>query len=416
MKNRVLLVEDSITFARMIVDRVERELAVGVSWFATFDDTNKELASRADQYFIALLDYNLPDSSKGEVIDLCISYGIPSVVVTADLKDDIQEFVWTKNVVDYVLKEGVHTIDYLMSLVLRIRTNPSIGILVVDDSPTARRHLRDILSIHCYAIIEASTGAEALEALDRSPEIKLAVIDYQLPDMDGFYLTSEIRKKKPLDSLAIIGMSAEGSHKFLIKYMKYGANDFISKPFLREQLFCRVTQNVSIIEQFETIRAISFTDFLTGARNRRYFFEFAPFLLKNAGRDHAHPVVAMIDIDRFKSINDTYGHKAGDAVLKTVSAAIRASFRETDIVARIGGEEFCVFAGNMAAEMAFPLFEQLREKIRREVTSIDGKDISVTVSIGLCSGARESLDEMLRIADASLYSAKESGRNRTILS
>lgn len=416
MKNRVLLVEDSITFARMLTDRIERELAVGVSWFATFDDTNRDLSTRADQYFIALLDYNLPDSSKGEAIDLCISYGIPAVVMTADLKDDIQEFVWTKNVVDYVLKEGVHTLDYLISLVSRIRNNPSTAILVVDDSPTARRHLRDILEIHRYAVIDAATGAEALAALDKNPDIKLAIVDHQLPDMDGFFLTSEIRKKKPMDSLAIIGMSAEASHKFLIKFIKYGANDFLAKPFLREQLFCRVTQNISTIDQFETIRAISFTDFLTGAKNRRYFFEFAPFLLKNSGRDHTHPVVAMIDIDRFKSVNDTYGHKAGDAVLKTVSGVIRSSFRETDIVSRIGGEEFCVFAGNMAAEMAIPLFEQLREKIMHEVTVQDGQNISVTVSIGLCTGARESLDEMLSLADSALYSAKEGGRNKTVVS
>ena len=133
MKNRVLLVEDSITFARMLIDRIERDLNTGVSWFATFDDANRELSVRADQYFIALLDYNLPDSSKGEIIDMCISYGIPSVVMTADLKDDIQEFVWTKNVVDYVLKEGVHTLDYLVSLVSRIQMNPSVSVLVVDD-------------------------------------------------------------------------------------------------------------------------------------------------------------------------------------------------------------------------------------------------------------------------------------------
>lgn len=415
MREKVLLVEDSSTYTKALLDKIGDELKTDVTTFSTLSDTKNDLAEHAEDYFIALLDFNLPDSSKGEIIDLCLRYNIPSVVMTAFINDEIQEYVWTKNVVDYVLKEGAHTIDYIITLVARIQKNPSITILVVDDSPTARRHLHDVLSIHCYRIVDAADGAEALKLIETDNSIKLVIVDHILPDMDGFLLTSEIRKRKPLDSLAIIGMSAEGSHKLLVRFMKYGANDFLPKPFLREQLFCRVMQNISIIEQFETIRSISFTDFLTGTRNRRYFFEFAPFLLKNSVRDGSHPVVAMIDIDRFKLVNDTYGHKAGDAVLKTVSDAIRTSFRETDIVARIGGEEFCIFSGTMSGKKSPELFDQLRAKIQNAVTIHDGIRIPVTVSIGLCLGSRSTLEEMIRIADSALYQAKEGGRNRTVI-
>ncbi|MGL4369080.1 MAG: diguanylate cyclase [Spirochaetota bacterium] len=342
MEKSVLLVEDSKTYAQALIDKIRDETGFDTVCFQTLAAAQQDLALNKARYFIALLDFNLPDSHNGDLIDLCIRAGIPAVVMTGDLSDDIQELVWTKNVVDYIIKEGPHTLEYLARTVARIARNPEISILIADDSPTARRHLREILELHRYRILEASSGIEALTKLKENPDIKLVLIDHTMPDIDGFELTSEMRRMRPLDSLGIIGMSADGSHRLLVKFIKYGANDFISKPFLREQLLCRVTQNISTIEQFETIRSISFTDFLTGLRNRRYFFEFAPFMMKNAVREKTNPVVAMIDIDFFKKTNDTYGHKAGDLVLKAVADLILTSFRETDIVARVGGEEFCV--------------------------------------------------------------------------
>jgi len=414
MGKKVLLVEDSKTYAKALIDKINDELGVDVLWLTNLSDAQQTLRDKSDAFFIALLDYNLPDSRKGEIIDLCIQYNIPSVVMTGQLSDDIQEFVWTKTVVDYVIKEGPHTVEYLIRIVDRIQKNPSVKILVADDSPTARKHLREMLSIHRYNIIEAGSGFSVLSALDENPDIKLILIDHKMPDIDGFVLTSEIRKKRPMNSLAVIGMSAEGSHKLHVKFMKYGANDFIAKPFLREQLFCRITQNIETIEQFETIRTISFTDFLTGLRNRRYFFEFAPFLLKTSLRDKKNPVVAMIDIDYFKKTNDTYGHNTGDRILKNIAVIIKDHFRETDITARIGGEEFCVFANNMSKEKCASIFDDLRKKIEQSDTDADGTSIHSTVSIGICSDPEDDLEKMIHIADERLYQAKQSGRNRVV--
>jgi diguanylate cyclase (GGDEF)-like protein len=125
--------------------------------------------------------------------------------------------------------------------------------------------------------------------------------------------------------------------------------------------------------------------------------------------------VAMVDIDLFKRINDTYGHEAGDAVLKQLAALLKERFRATDIVSRYGGEEFCILAANMAREHAIPVLDRLRQKIEEVAFDLGSTTIQITASIGICHSDLDrygSLEEMIKTADTTLYMAKEEGRNR----
>jgi len=167
-----------------------------------------------------------------------------------------------------------------------------------------------------------------------------------------------------------------------------------------------------MLDMMERLTDLATKDALTGIHNRRFFFDAGDTLFASAKRDQVTLTAAMLDIDLFKQINDTHGHDAGDAVLKKIAGIMRAKCRQTDLVARFGGEEFAILAVNMDESAATAFFESLRAAIEAEKISHRGKNLKVTVSIGVCRGAGNTLSAMIKAADEMLYKAKKAGRNR----
>jgi diguanylate cyclase (GGDEF)-like protein len=415
MPQRVLLVEDSNLFGKAISTSLSKTLGLEVAWAQSYAEAEELLEVENHDFSAALLDLNLPDAPDGEIVDYVLGHKIPAVVFTGDFSDEAQEMLWGKKVVDYVLKEGPQSVQIVTDIVGRILRNRTITILVVDDSPSARKHIGNLLAVHQYKVVEAKDGIEALDMLARVGNIKLVLTDYNMPGMDGYELTKKIRAKYDMDELAIIGLSSEGNHKLAVKFVKHGANDFLSKPFIAEQLYYRIIQNLRLIERFDRIRKVSQTDFLTQLSNRQYFFECAEELVAHTQRRGLPATVAMLDIDHFKKVNDTYGHQAGDVVLKRVSSIIASYFRSSDIVSRFGGEEFCVLAAGMEPRTARRVFGNLRKEIEESVISTDQGDISPTISIGVYQSYTKNLEDLVREADERLYAAKEGGRNRVVM-
>jgi len=174
-----------------------------------------------------------------------------------------------------------------------------------------------------------------------------------------------------------------------------------------------LVENIDLIQQ---LRSTSLIDFLTGLHNRRYFFITGEKLFASARRQALTLVCAMLDIDFFKKVNDQYGHEAGDRVLQHVANILRNRLRKTDIVARIGGEEFCILAVNMDTASVHKIFDELRRKIEQSVVVLDDGmgEVSITVSLGIATRLGDSLDHMLKKADFHLYEAKEGGRNMLV--
>ena len=272
-----------------------------------------------------------------------------------------------------------------------------------------------LLEVHQYQVLEAKDGVQALEVLNDHPDIALVITDYRMPNMDGFELIRSVRERYDKRTLGIIGVSASGSTRLSAKFIKHGANDFINKPFSADEFYCRVTQNVEMIEYVKTIRDTSHEDYLTGLRNRRYYFETAKGLHADAKRGNTTIAVAMIDIDHFKKFNDSFGHSAGDEVLKSIAGLIESRFRQSDIVARFGGEEFCVLASNRDVEKVRLVFEDLCNAVGQHKLNLKSDVMKVTVSIGVCTTVHDSLEKMIRIADEELYQAKNGGRNRVVV-
>ncbi len=413
--HKILIVEDSKMFVSLLKSRVTKDFDLTCDTCASYQEA-VDLFAQGNQhhYLLAILDLTLPGSPDGEIVDLVKSYNIPVVVVSGRMDSLIRDNILEKQVLDYIMK-GPHTLDLLSSTISRFLRNRDIKILVVEDSKLVRDNTQTILENQKFAVVTADDGMKALQQLKKYPEIRLVITDYNMPKMDGFELTAEIRKHFPMDRIAIIGMSAHGNPLLSAQFLKRGANDFINKPYFEEELVWRVHQNVEMILQLELLREAAIKDALTGLYNRRYFFQVGENLFANAKRGNLSLCVAMLDIDHFKNINDSFGHACGDLVIQKVAECLQQNFRSSDIVARLGGEEFVVITSNMNQENILSHFEKLRLELSQLEIREKQQKVELTVSIGICQTIQDSLDKTVSYADELLYQAKNAGRNRIVI-
>ncbi len=233
-----------------------------------------------------------------------------------------------------------------------------------------------------------------------------------MPIMDGLELVRTIRKKYNKDELSIIVTSGTQEKNTASKFLKYGANDFLYKGFTQEELFVRLSANLEVLELFEELKNRANKDFLTNLYNRRYLFEEGTKRLINARLENEKISVALIDIDKFKQINDTYGHDVGDIAIKEVSKILESHFYNNEIVARLGGEEFCIVFYGEDEDIIKDKLEIIRLEFENNTIEVNNIELSFTVSIGCSFSIAPTLDLMLQDADKELYCAKDAGRNQ----
>lgn len=414
-RHTILLVEDSRFFGHMVRDRIEEELDLSVDWATTMAEAVSLIESRGEDYLVVLHGLSLPDAEEGDMARYVTGKGLPALVFTATFSNGARHRIASLGVADYVLKENPKAVDTVLDTIRRIRSNPDTKVLVVDDSPTALTKVRKLLQAHRYEVFTASDGQEALRIMDEMPDVKLVLTDFNMPSMDGFELTRRLRENFPKDRLAIIGLSSERDEMLSARFIKLGANDFLKKPFISEEFYCRVQHSLDMLQQIETIRELSYRDPLTKLANRRCFFESADGFIDRAGKAGDRLCLAMLDIDHFKKVNDTYGHDAGDAVISNIAALLDTAFPEGEaLTARFGGEEFAVLLRHPVEQDPASLFDGFRRTVQQSPGRASGREISVTISIGLCLDISGSLHKTLSAADENLYRAKEQGRNRVV--
>lgn len=412
-QGRVLIIEDSRSVSSLMRHRLEKDFFCQVTQCASAD-VFRQIMGEGDSFDVAVVDLNLPGATDGEVLDAVIAEGIPAVVFTADFNRDLRERLLQKGVADYHVKNNEGAIDLVVSSVLRLLGNRDVGVLVVDDVPSARTMLADLLRVQKFQVYEASTGYQAMDILTRQPHIELVITDYHMPDMDGYELTRRIRREHNSDRLRIIGISSSADRLLSASFLKVGANDFVYRPYVIEELQCRIQHNIETLAQLRQLRVAAFSDYLTGLPNRRYFFDEGPAQVAGRLERGEACCIAMLDIDHFKKLNDTYGHEIGDRVLQAVGAKLaRRLDGSGHLLARLGGEEFSVLMLGLDVDKGAALCETLRSEIESLRVAVDDQDLSVTISIGLAEIAgRESFSNYLAAADQLLYLAKSYGRNR----
>jgi diguanylate cyclase (GGDEF)-like protein len=291
-------------------------------------------------------------------------------------------------------------------------------LLIVDDEEMNLKMLTHILGPY-YTIYTADSGANALtQAREYMPD--LVLLDILMPEMDGYETLAELRKNEKTQSIPVVFITGLDSIEDEEKGLSHNAVDYISKPFSAAIVKLRIRNQIQIINQFRTINHLSMFDQMTNIPNRRSFDGRLRVEWNRAVREHMPISLLMIDVDKFKNYNDTYGHQQGDIVLQTVAKIFsQAAKRSGDIAARWGGEEFVVLLPNTMMPGALDIAERIRADVEAVIIPCtDGSTTKVTVSIGVNTQTPvhgNSIDVFISNADKALYEAKARGRNRVVV-
>jgi diguanylate cyclase (GGDEF)-like protein len=297
--------------------------------------------------------------------------------------------------------------------------NKEFTVLIVDDEKLNVSILGTILS-PMYNLLISRNGTRALElANEHKPD--LILLDVLMPDMSGFDVIKKLKESDATNKIPVIFITGLTSTDDEEKGFYLGAVDYITKPFNKVIVQARVNTHLKIVEQMRTIEQLGLIDPLTKIANRRGFENrlFAEWGTANRERN---PIgILMMDIDKFKTYNDTYGHQQGDVALKTFAeVSSRSLNRPSDFAARWGGEEFIILLPNVNAGGAAEVAERVRKNVEAAVIPTEkGAETRITVSIGINSvvpSANITIEEFIEAADKALYQAKESGRNRYVIS
>jgi diguanylate cyclase (GGDEF)-like protein len=411
---RILVVDDSATVGMVVKNAVSSVVSMPVDLAKSLAACQQLLIDHPAQYKVAVVDLNLPDAPDGEAVDMVLGYGVATVVLTGSMDPNTHERISAKPIVDYVTKQSPGSIAIVQKSVLHTLRNMQCTVLIVESSPSYRAYLKAILVTQCLQVVEAESTASALHEIELRGDITVVVTAYDMPEKNGVDLCMKLRANFPSSKLAIIGITGSTNDFAGVRFFKAGADDIIHKPFLVEEFVSRVNARLDYLDSLRTIQEQANRDYLTKLYNRRYLFEAGNALFSNAKRGNIQIMVAMIDIDFFKKINDTYGHDIGDKAIVSVAQAITKHFRSTDIVARMGGEEYCIIAVNNNA--ALDTMNRVRLYIEAMTVDLEDKStINFTVSIGVTTALGATLDAMIHKSDEALYKAKQSGRNQVII-
>ncbi len=400
--NSVLIIDGSRIFRNYLSTQLS-ELGFEVSLAEDLSQT-KDILNRRCDFAFAISCYRLPDAGVGEVIDLLLQNKLKVVVLTAKFEQETRQTLLRKGVMDYILKDSLSSVQYVIPLAKRIKNNQYHHALIVDDSSMIRRNICSLLESQYIRTTQATNGEEALQILAQNTDITLIISDNYMPVKTGLEMIHDIRRQVTYNDISILGLSSSDDKTMTAQYLKAGANDFLHKPFNPEELFCRVNQLLNMQEATKELFKLANQDALTGLWNRRYLFD-------TAGVSTATRCIAMMDIDFFKKVNDQYGHDGGDAALAHISEVLKASFGD-QLVARFGGEEFCIHYNGPFDEFCAKL-EMMRAAIEADQVEHQGQIIKYTISIGAAC-LEGTLDEQIKIADTRLYNAKKGGRNQLI--
>lgn len=297
-------------------------------------------------------------------------------------------------------------------------------ILVIDDTQANIEVLLEILS-EKYDVMAALDGKSGIEiALEDKPE--LILLDVMMPEMDGYEVCKVLKGKFTTAQIPIVFLTAKTDEESIECAYDIGASDYVSKPFKPKELLARVNKEIkvqqlisSLEKSQEELKLLSSIDHMTKLYNRRYFSNASEYMLELAKRNKSEMAVVMLDIDKFKGINDTYGHKIGDEVIINLAIILKKFSRKSDVVCRWGGEEFLILLPETSRAGALKISESLREKVEGfTLFTDDDTKINFTISIGVsCVDIKKEINLEMAIhrADEALYEAKKNGRNRVCI-
>jgi len=294
-------------------------------------------------------------------------------------------------------------------------------ILIADDELLSRRLLQKTLERAGYEVTAVENGREAADQLFPANGPRLALLDWVMPGLDGPSVCREVRNRKQQSYVYMVLLTSKESKEDVVAGLESGADDYLTKPFDPEELKARLRTGQRIldledrlVEAREEMRFQATHDGLTALLNRGVIMDLLGRELARSRRERVSTAILMCDLDHFKSVNDTYGHLAGDDVLKETAKRLLGSVRSYDFVGRYGGEEFLIVLNNCNPAFALARGEEIRKSISQKPMPSSSGPVPVTMSLGLLLSqdwGYRPVEELLQEADAALYAAKAAGRN-----
>jgi len=277
-----------------------------------------------------------------------------------------------------------------------------------------------------HEVSEAADGAIALQLLQSDTPPKLAILDLSMPEMDGITVCQRVRQTPSATPVYIILLTANTSKALIVTGLEAGADDYVTKPFDTDELHARVKVGMRMVElqqslaqrvaelelAQESLRNLSLTDDLTGLYNRRGFFTLAEQHLSSARRAKREASLIYIDMDGLKDLNDTHGHEVGSLALREVADILRETFRSSDLIARIGGDEFVIFETYLAPNDGGTGVARLQQNVSQH-NAAQARDYKISLSIGVAPVAFDAsltLEELLKNGDRMMYEQKRNRR------
>ncbi len=286
-------------------------------------------------------------------------------------------------------------------------------ILIIDDTRVNIVILQELLSKK-YDVISQTNGFKAIEIV-KNEKVDLILLDVMMPEIDGFETCKILKQNPKTKDIPIFFITAKADEDSIENAYELGGSDYISKPFKPKELLAKINREFSMQDMISHLHYISSYDEMTGILNRRKFFELAT---KRFDETKENLYAVMIDIDKFKNINDTYGHAFGDKVIKCITNTIKNYLQNKGIFARLGGEEFVILIESLECNNDIETYmEELRVLVSTQTLNTDkNTQISFTISQGISQKDDfiKDIDHLLKKADDALYEAKGDGRNKTI--
>jgi len=306
-------------------------------------------------------------------------------------KDYLKTFVY----------ESPETINDIYNFCKQLEINSNTKVIVSDENQKRAKEIQNILQNHLYQVFTAHNSVEALEIYEKQKDINIIITNYNPSLLNGCELTKIIRRGISFEKLGIIALTNDTN---LDKFLELEINSYISEDFTEKELLFKANTLSKNLFTMKKIENSANYDFLTGIPNRKYFFEIAPKIVKKS----KNIALAMIDIDNFKKINDTYGHSTGDEVIKALANHIKESIKGKDIIARFGGEEFVLLLQDIKTLDAINFVN----KICKDISRLKVDNLNFTISCGLITKKLDLIDDMITQADKLLYHSKENGKNQ----
>lgn len=437
MAERILIIEDS-KFVNMNLNKQLKRYDYLCE--SAYDFKTAELYLSSETFDYIILDLHLPDAYGIELVKTVKRQSKAKIIIlTADEDVDLREELFRVGILDYFIKGKYLSISIqsIHATISNMKTNRNKTILIVEDSRFILNQVKNILEVHNYIVMLAQTAKDGDRIL-KNNKIDTIILDMILPDKHGLDFLSEIKLNKKFKNIPVLVLSGTNDKEVVRSSLKLGTEDFIHKPFNMEEFIIKTVKAVELNDknielkrsreklesrlsdsellshkQASKLKHLAHHDELTSLPNRRFFHDIVHKLISFSQRTSSAFAILFLDIDKFKDINDSLGHSAGDQILIHITKIFKNSLREEDTISRFGGDEFAIVLNSIKSVDDVTAVAQKLLEISKEKIDIDFNHLYVSTSIGIAMYPQDSTDEkeLIKFADLAMHKAKDKGRN-----